>query len=154
MLLPWRSGHISSHDRHVAYYLLQESKRNKGWSNRQWPGVHTMLHKKKTVTWFKDGPRADTKTRTWYYIKPSYLAQVIMLLTGIREVSYSNLNRGSGHLEGFRGFTQFLHENVLTVRQIRLRPVLQNSFQFMLSNHPSMCRYCKAWLLKGDVNKS
>jgi len=46
ILLPWRSGHISSHDRHVAYYLLQESKKNKGWSNRQWPGVQNMLHKK------------------------------------------------------------------------------------------------------------
>jgi len=45
-----------------------------------------------------------------------------MLITGIREVLCSNLNRDSGHLEGFRGFTQFLHGNVLTVRQIRIRP--------------------------------
>jgi len=52
-------------------------------------------------------------------MKPSYLAQVVMIITGILEVPYSNLNRESGHLEGFRGFTQFLHENMLTVRQLR-----------------------------------
>lgn len=72
------------------------------------------------------------------------MAQVVMLSTGIRDVPYSNFNRDSGHLEGFRGFTQFLHETVVTVRQITLRPVLQNSFQFMVSNHPSMCRHCIA----------
>jgi len=152
MLPPWRSGHISSHDRHVAYYLLQESKKNKGWSNRQWPGVHTILHKRllhdsKTV-------RGQTRKHGHDNTKPSYLAQVVMLITGILELPYSNLNRESGHLEGFRGFTQFLLENMLTVRQITLRPALQNSFQFVVSNHPSMCRHCIAWLLTGDANKS
>ena len=46
MLMKWHSDHIRSLDRHVAYYLLQESKKNKGWSKSQWAGAHTIFHNK------------------------------------------------------------------------------------------------------------
>lgn len=71
-----------------------------------------LLHDSKIVRW-------ETRKHGHVNMKPSYLAQVVMIITGILEVPYSNLNRESGHLEGFRGFTQFLHENMLTVRQLR-----------------------------------
>jgi len=74
-----------------------------------------------------------------------------MLINGIREVLCSNLNRDSGHLEGFRGFTQFLRGNVLTVRQIRIRPVSkflpvhgqQPSQHVPLLYNPTADRGCK-----------
>jgi hypothetical protein len=107
MLQKRRSDRISSHDRHVGYYLWQASKKNKGWSNRQWPGVHTMWHIKNcyVIQSWSEGRHENTdlilRIYIYSYIKPSYMAQVVMLMTGVREVPGSNLDRDSWSSWGF-----------------------------------------------------
>lgn len=60
--------------------------------------------------------RGQTQKHGLVLYKTELLALVVMLMTGIREVPCSNLDRDSAHLEGFRGFSQILHENVLRAR--------------------------------------